>query len=273
MHGTARIQALRPCHPPAAAALTGPPGGMAAVPASRCCPREPPATPGSGRPAPPGAPASRPATAPRRPCARGSVPDRPVDADLRVVPARCPIRRAACTCPSSGTRCPRAPRGRRTPARRRRAPRAAGRFSSLATMDSWRPSVGEPGRMSTATMKASPRATRMSLPIGGSHWKCRPRTTPRTLRLWLSCTKRLGRPSVGVLREVVGAEDLHEEAALVLERLGLHDEHLRDARAADLHLHGARSCVRWAPAPSGHAGDWPPEDSWAKRSILVPAGT
>ncbi len=37
----------------------------------------------------------------------------------------------------------------------------------------------------------------------------------------------------------------------------LHHEHLRDARAADLHLHGARSCVDGVPAPSGHAGDRP----------------
>ncbi len=51
-------------------------------------------------------------------------------------------------------------------------------FSSLATIDSYRPRVGEPGRISTATMKASPRATRMSLPIGGCHWKCSPRVTP-----------------------------------------------------------------------------------------------
>src|SRR5215471_5337355 len=37
--------------------------------------------------------------------------------------------------------------------------------------------VGEPFRMSTATSQADPIETRINLPIGGSHWKCKPRTT------------------------------------------------------------------------------------------------
>src|SRR5689334_9877897 len=49
------------------------------------------------------------------------------------------------------------------------------------------PNVGEPMRISTATRNTEPKVTRISLPRGLSYWKCRPRTTPRIDREWLSC--------------------------------------------------------------------------------------
>ena len=76
-------------------------------------------------------------------------------------------------------------RGPHQHAGRRRTPRASRP----------RPSVGDPGRMSTATRNARPATTRISLPCGGSHWKWRPRTTPRAERDWLTCSKRSGSPS------------------------------------------------------------------------------
>ena len=52
---------------------------------------------------------------------------------------------------------------------------------------------------------------------------------------------------LGVLRVGVRAEGLHEEATLVVERAGLHDEHLGDGRAMDLDGHD----LGQAPATNG----------------------
>src|SRR4029078_8553652 len=57
------------------------------------------------------------------------------------------------------------------------------------------PSVGEPCLMSTATRTAAPCATRIILPIGGFHGKCRPRITLRAERDSFICTNVSGRPS------------------------------------------------------------------------------
>ena len=78
----------------------------------------------------------------------------------------------------------------------------------------------------------------MSLPMGGSHWKCRPRVTPRALRLWLSWTNSLGSPSSAYSAKWSRAVGLHEEAALVLEDLVLDDQDLGQGGATDVHLHG-----------------------------------
>ena len=62
------------------------------------------------------------------------------------------------------------------------------RFSAETSMPNHCPSVGDPFLMSTATRKALPSETRISFPMGGSHWKCRPRTTPFADLEWLSWT-------------------------------------------------------------------------------------
>src|SRR5271167_1140346 len=62
-------------------------------------------------------------------------------------------------------------------------------FSVEACTPTHLPRVGDPLRMSTATKKALPIVTRINLPMGGSHWKCKPRTTPFVEREWLSCAK------------------------------------------------------------------------------------
>src|SRR5208282_6246246 len=68
-------------------------------------------------------------------------------------------------------------------------------FSAETSIPNHFPRVGEPVLISTATRKALPRVTRINLPIGGSHWKCKPRTTPWADREWLSWTKCEGKPS------------------------------------------------------------------------------
>src|SRR3990172_8324889 len=85
---------------------------------------------------------------------------------------------------------------------RTQKPRAkpAGAHSSLRDLSSnstpnHAPSAGEPFRISTATRNAAPDSTRMTLPIGGSHWKWSPRVTLRRDREWFSCTKLAGRPT------------------------------------------------------------------------------
>ena len=90
--------------------------------------------------------------------------------------------------------------------------------------------------MSTATMNARPRTTRMSLAWGGSHWKCRPRMTPRAERDWLTWTNVVGRPPPE-LRERVDLEDLGEPAAVVAEQAGPDDEDLRDRGRLDGERH------------------------------------
>ncbi len=62
-----------------------------------------------------------------------------------------------------------------------------------------RPKVGEPGRMSTATSKISPARARTSLPCGLWSCACRPRRTWRRENDWLSCTKVPGRPAASNL--------------------------------------------------------------------------
>src|SRR5712671_253181 len=68
-------------------------------------------------------------------------------------------------------------------------------FSSETSTPNHFPSVGDPLRISTATRNAAPRVTRINLPIGGSHWKCKPRNTPFFDLEWLSCTKFVGSPN------------------------------------------------------------------------------
>src|SRR5262249_33345033 len=41
----------------------------------------------------------------------------------------------------------------------------------------------------------APRRQRTNLPIGGSHWKCSPRITPRCETVWMACLKSDGMPS------------------------------------------------------------------------------
>src|SRR5437667_3335904 len=62
------------------------------------------------------------------------------------------------------------------------------------------PKVGEPGRMSTATSKISPRSMRISLPWGLRSCACRPRSVPRVERDWLSWTNEWGIPASRYLR-------------------------------------------------------------------------
>src|SRR4030095_16257826 len=50
-------------------------------------------------------------------------------------------------------------------------------FCSLISIPNQSPRVGEPLRISTAARKAEPNVTRISLPMGGSHWKCNPLRT------------------------------------------------------------------------------------------------
>ena len=70
--------------------------------------------------------------------------------------------------------------------------------------------------MSTATKNALPRETRINFPIGGSHWKCKPRTTPFTDLEWLSW--KLDRQAVRL--ELVFPESLHEEASIIAKNVG-----------------------------------------------------
>ena len=106
-------------------------------------------------------------------------------------------------------------RERREPAGERgRAPRTARGSSADASSVTTGPASATRAGCPTATMNARPATTRMSLPCGGSHWKWRPRTTPRAERDWLTCSNRVGRPEAG---ERAGLEDLREPAPLVAE--------------------------------------------------------
>ena len=120
---------------------------------------------------------------------------RPRDRERRVVPADAGLAGPGCTAPCRSTRSRSRPPGRRTRARRRPAPRTAPAPRRTPRGSRPGPAWASPGRMSTATMNARPRTTRMSLPCGGSHWKWSPRTTPRADRDWLTWTKRVGSPS------------------------------------------------------------------------------
>ena len=82
----------------------------------------------------------------------------------------------------------------RTRGRSRPAPRpAVGRRRSRWLQATG--GCGDPTRMSTATEAALPTVTRISFPMGGSHWKWRPRTTFAAEREWLSWTNAVGSPS------------------------------------------------------------------------------
>ena len=120
--------------------------------------------------------------------------DRPGDRQRRVVPAdpalvRAVVRRRAEVLDLG--RVVRAPRSR---ARTRPGPRPGPGRRPRPRAVTTCPSVGEPGRMSAATRNALPATTRMSLPCGGSHWKCRPRTTPRADRDWFTCSNLRRQP-------------------------------------------------------------------------------
>src|SRR4029450_12033192 len=67
-------------------------------------------------------------------------------------------------------------------------------FSSLSSTATWSPRRGEPCRTSTTTSTMAPRRQRRYLPIGGSHWKCSPRMTPRCETVWMACSKDDGIP-------------------------------------------------------------------------------
>ena len=146
-----------------------------------------------GRPPIRAARASRRACPRPRPWARARLRDRPRDRRAGVVPADPGLVRRVV-----GRRAEVLDLGRSASAANPRANEAGAQNSTGSSADAsivtTRPSVGEPGRMSTATMNARPATTRISLPCGGSHWKCRPRTTPRAERDWLTCSNRVGRP-------------------------------------------------------------------------------
>ena len=125
-----------------------------------------------------------------------------------------------------------------------------GSSSEPSTVTTW-PSVGEPGRMSTATMNARPRTTRMSLAWGGSHWKCRPRMTPRDGSRLVDLDER-GRQAQAQLRERVRLEDLGEPAPLVAEQARPDDEDLRDRGLLDPERH--RYIITRPPST---ASTWP----------------
>ena len=148
----------------------------------------------TGTPPPPAAPASPPACPPPRPWATARLVHRPRDPQRRVVPADAGLAAPGCTSAvqkySISVTSARAQNPRANDAGAQNRTGSSSEPSTVTTC----PSVGEPGRMSTATMNARPRTTRMSLAWGGSHWKCRPRMTPREDRDWLTWTNDVGRP-------------------------------------------------------------------------------
>ena len=133
--------------------------------------------------------------APRRPWTRAAAPPPAIGCPRRGRRSESPIRRRRCRCRCRSTPPRSRPRARRIPGRTSAGAQNRSGSSAEASTATCRPSVGDPGRMSTATMKARPATTRISLPCGGSHWKCSPRTTPRDERDWFTWTKRVGRPS------------------------------------------------------------------------------
>ena len=79
---------------------------------------------------------------------------------------------------------------------------------------------------------SAPCRQRTYLPIGGSHWKCRPRTTPRCEIVWMACLKSSEYPR----RVEVGLDPrLHEIPALVGEGLGREDLDAGHLLGRDLH--------------------------------------
>ena len=183
-------------HGPDACQPKGVPGHRSKVPASCPGPHHGSAGPaGSGRRPIRAAPASPRATRRRRPSPTAAGRRRATRCRCRGRPSGSRTRPRGCRAPCRSTRSPRGRSGRRSRGRTSPAPRTGAAPRPSPRPPRAGPASASPGRMSTATMSARPVTTRMSLPCGGSHWKWRPRITPRVERDWLTWTNRVGSPS------------------------------------------------------------------------------
>ncbi len=86
----------------------------------------------------------------------------------------------------------------------------------------------------TATKKAAPTVTRINLPIGGSHWKCRPRTTPFADLEWFVLNEVCRKSQ---LFKLVCAVGFCEEAAVVLKYVRQNDNNIFEMPGFNANIH------------------------------------